>query len=92
MRLAEDMAELPEHILAKITLPGWFMERYPQDEWDIGPYPNFAALEPIRKERGAMRVTVIGKTTVKFLRLRELIDLYAQELRKTPELFYGSSP
>jgi aminoglycoside N3'-acetyltransferase len=91
MHLAERIVELPERILAKITPPGWFVEKYPKDEWewDIGPYPNFAKLEPICKERGIMRITVIGEATVKLLKLRELIDLYAQELRKNPELFYG---
>jgi len=93
MHLAEDMVQLPKHILDKITPPQWFVEKYPEDkwEWDIGPYPDFAKLEPICKERGVMQVTVIGGATIKLLKLRELIDLYIEELRRNPDLFYGEA-
>jgi len=40
------------------------------------------------KEHGIMKTVKIGEATVKLLKLRELIDLYAEYLRKTPDLFY----
>ena len=90
MHLAERMVQLPEHILKKITPPEWFVEKYPKDEWewDFGPYPDFVKLEPLCAERGIMRTTVIGGATVKLLKLRELVDLYAEELGKNPDRFY----
>lgn len=92
MHLAENMVQLPKHILEKITPPKWFAEKYPENEWewDVEPYPDFAKLEPICKERGIMKTTTIGKANVKLLRLRELIHLYAQELEKNPDIFYSS--
>lgn len=92
MHLAESMVKFPKHILDKITPPKWFVEKYPENEWewDVGPYPDFAKLEPICKERGIIKTTTIGKANVKLLRLRELINLYAQELEKNPDMFYSS--
>jgi aminoglycoside 3-N-acetyltransferase len=91
MHLAESMVQFPKHILEKITPPEWFVEKYPEDEWewDIGPYPDFAKLEPLCKEHGIMKTVTIGKATVRLLRLRELIDLYAEALRENPDMFYG---
>lgn len=51
-------------------------------------YPNFEKLEVPCRERGIMRSVLIGESTVKLLRLRELIDLFAEYLEKAPELFY----
>lgn len=92
MHLAESIVKFPTHILEKITPPKWFVEKYPENEWewDMGPYPDFAKLEPICKERGIMKTTTIGKANTKLLRLRELIHLYAQELEKNPDMFYSS--
>lgn len=94
MHLAESMVQLPKHILEKITPPEWFVEKYPEDEWewDVGPYPDFAKLEPMCKAHGIMRTTTIGNATVRLLRLRELIDLYAEALGENPYMFYGEKP
>ena len=35
-----------------------------------------------------MKSVLVGESTVKRFRLRELIDLYAEYLEKAPELFY----
>lgn len=93
MHLAESMVQFPKHMLEKITPPKWFVEKYPQNEWewDVGPYPDFAKMEPICKEHGIMKTTTIGKATVKLLRLRELIDLYVEALRSNPDMFYGEA-
>jgi hypothetical protein len=67
--------------------------KYPENEWerDVGPYPAFAKLEPLCHKQGIMRTTTIGKATVKLLRLRELIELYAQELAKNPDMLYSEA-
>jgi len=94
MHLAEEQVQLPPHILEKIESPPKPLEDYGPDlgwpEWDIGygPYPDFAKMEEPCKEHGVMKTVKIGEATVKLLRLRELIDLYAESLRKTPDLFY----
>ena len=90
MHLAERLGQLPEHILKKITPPKGFVEKSPKDEWewDLGPYPDFAKLEPLCAERGIMRTAVIGGATVKLLKLRELVGLDAEELGKNPDRFY----
>ena len=94
MHLAEERVQLPPHILEKIRPPPELLENYGPDlgwpEWDIGygPYPEFAKMEDPCKDHGIMKTVKIGEATVKLLRLRELIDLYAEYLRKTPDLFY----
>jgi len=94
MHLAEERVQLPPRILEKIEPPPELLEKYGPDlgwpEWDIGygPYPDFAKMEEPCKEHGVMKTVKIGEATVKLLRLRELIDLYAEYLRKTPDLFY----
>lgn len=94
MHLAESMVQFPKHILEKITPPKWFVEKYPEEdwEWDVGPYPDFAKLEPMCEAHGIMKATTIGRATVKLLRLRELIELYTEALRKNPDMFYGERP
>lgn len=93
MHLAEKRVRFPGRILEKITPPKWFAEKYPEGEWewDIGPYPDFAKLRQPCLERGIMRVTKIGKSTLRLVRLRELIDLYVEYLEKDPDLFYHAS-
>ena len=94
MHLAEKRVQLPPHILERIEPPRELLEKYGPDlgwpEWDIGcgPYPNFARMEEPCKQRGIMKTVKIGEATVKLIRLRELIDLYAAHLRKNPDLFY----
>jgi len=94
MHLAEKQVQLPSHVLEKIEPPSELLEKYGPDlgwpEWDIGygPYPDFVKMEEPCKEHGMMKTITIGEATVKMLRLRELIDLYAEYLRKNPDLFY----
>jgi len=94
MHLAERQVQLPPHILEKIEPPRELLEKYGEDlgwpEWDtgFGPYPDFAKMEEPSREHGIMKTVKIGEATVKLLRLRELIDLYAEYLRKNPDLFY----
>ncbi len=96
MHLAEERVQLPPHILEKITPPPELLEKYGADlgwpKWDIGygPYPNFAKMEEPCKEQGIMKMVKIGESTVKLLRLRELIDLYAEYLRRNPDVFYAT--
>jgi len=86
MHLAEELVVLPEHILKKITPPKWFVEKYPEDEWewDFGPYPEFSKLEEPCQKHKRMKTIKVGEATLKLVRLRELIDLYVEYLRKTP--------
>jgi len=91
MHLAEKRVQFPEHILKKITPPKWFVEKYPEDEWewDFGPYPDFAKLTEPCVKRGIMKSVKVGEATLRLVRLRELIDLYVEYLKKDPDLFYG---
>lgn len=93
MHLAEKRVQFPEHILKKITPPKWFVEKYPEGEWewDFGPYPDFAKLTEPCVKRGIMKSVKVGEATLRLVRLRELIDLYVEYLKKDPNLFYGKS-
>lgn len=94
MHLAEERVQLPQHILDKIQPPQELLERYGVDlgwpEWDLGygPYPDFLKMEEPCKEYGIVKEVKIGEAVVKLLRLKELIDLYAEYLRRNPDLFY----
>ncbi|MEM3696002.1 MAG: AAC(3) family N-acetyltransferase [Candidatus Bathyarchaeia archaeon] len=90
MHLAENMVQLPKHILEKITPPKWFVEKYPENEWewDVGPYPNFAKLEKPCLKHEIMKTVKVGKATLKLVKLKELINLYVEYLRKKPDIFY----
>jgi len=91
MHLAEKRVTFPEHILKKITPPKWFVEKYPEDEWewDIGPYPDFAKLTQPCLDLGMMRVIKVGKSALRLVKLRELIELYVEYLEKNPDIFYS---
>lgn len=90
MHLAENYVQLPEHILKKITPPPELIKKYPESEWDIGfgPYPDFAKMEKICEKHGIVKTTTIGEATVKLLKLRDLVELYAEALRNDPDMFY----
>jgi aminoglycoside 3-N-acetyltransferase len=90
MHLAEEQVQFPRHILERITPPKWFIEKYPdgQWEWDVGPYPDFAKLEEPCLKNKIMKTTKVGDATLKLVRLRELINLYVEYLRENPDLFY----
>jgi aminoglycoside 3-N-acetyltransferase len=90
MHLAEKRVRFPEHILKKITPPKWFVEEYPEGEWewDVGPYPDFAKLTQPCFERGIMKTAKVGEATLKLVKLRKLIDLYVEYLERYPDLFY----
>ena len=92
MHLAEDRVVFPEHILERITPPKWFVEKYPKDkwEWDFGPYPEFSKMEKPCRKRKIMKTIKVGEATMKLVRLRELIDLYVEYLRKNPDHFYAT--
>ena len=92
MHLAEELVVLPKHILEKITPPKWFAEKYPEDEWewDFGPYPEFSKMEEPCQKHEIMKTTKVGDTTLKLVRLRELIDLYVKYLRKNLDQFYAT--
>lgn len=92
MHLAEKRVRFPERILKKITPPKWLLEKYPEGkwEWDFGPYPDFAKLTKPCLERGIMKTVTVGESTVRLVRLRDLIDLYVEYLEKDPDLFYGA--
>ena len=93
MHLAEKRVRFPDHILKKITPPKWFVEKYPEEEWewDVGPYPDFAKLTQPCVERGIMKIVKVGRSTLRLAKLRELIDLYVEYLERNPDLFYFTS-
>jgi aminoglycoside 3-N-acetyltransferase len=93
MHLAEKLVHFPESILKKITPPKWFVEKYPEGEWewDMGPYPDFVKLTEPCFERGIMKTVKVGNASLKLVKLRELIDLYAEYLEKDPDLFYSTA-
>jgi len=94
MHLAEEHVQLPPDILEKLKPPEELIEIYGPDlgwpKWDIGfgPYPNFGKMEKPCTEHSIIKTVKIGEAEVKLLRLRELIDLYTEYLRKNPHLFY----
>jgi len=90
MHLAEERVTLPRHIADKLALPAEAQQKYPPGEWciDGGPYPDFVLMEGPCQDRGLLKMTRIGDSVVKLIRLRELIDLYAEYLRNCPEAFY----
>ncbi len=90
MHLAEQYVELPGYITKKLEMPAELRDRYPPDEWVLGfgPYPDFLLMEGPCQERGIMKLCKIGEATVRLVKLRELVDLYAEYLRNYPEVFY----
>ncbi len=90
MHLAERDVQLPKHILKKITPPPELEERCERKhiEFGFGSYPDFARMEEPCLRKGIMKVATVGEATLKLLRLRDLIDLYAEYLRTNPDLFY----
>jgi aminoglycoside 3-N-acetyltransferase len=93
MHLAERRVQFPERILKKIAPPKWFVEKYPEGvwEWDFGPYPDFVKLTQPCVERGIVKSVKVGEATLRLVKLRELIDLYVEYLKKNPDLFYGGA-
>ena len=90
MHLAEDGIELPSYITSRMEMPKELAEKYPSDQWEIGygPYPDFMLMEGPCQEEGIMSLVRIGDAVVRRVRLRKLIALYAEYLRKCPEAFY----
>jgi aminoglycoside 3-N-acetyltransferase len=90
MHIAEDRIRLPKHIIEKTTMPKWFTEKCPESDWDVGygPYPDSSKMEEPCLQHEIMRIVNIGKAPLKLVRLRDLIDLYAEYLRKNPDSFY----
>ncbi|MEM2939525.1 MAG: AAC(3) family N-acetyltransferase [Candidatus Bathyarchaeia archaeon] len=94
MHLAESRVQLPRNILEKIQPPQELIRKYGEDlgwpRWDIGfgPYPDFAKMEEPCRKHGIMKTARVGKSEIKLLRLKELIDLYAKYLEKNPDIFY----
>jgi aminoglycoside N3'-acetyltransferase len=95
MHLAEEHVQLPRYILERTTIPAELHAKYPADQWELGygSYPDFTLMEGPCQERGIMKLVRIGDAVVRLVRLRELIDLYANYLRSCPEAFYhGCAP
>jgi len=90
MHQAEKRVQFPEHIRKRITPPRELLEKYPEDkwEWDFGPYPDFSKMEEPCLQQGIMKTVKVGEATLKLVRLRELVDLYTEYLKKNPDLFY----
>lgn len=90
MHLAETRVRLPARIREKITPPRWFVEQFPEREWewDVGPYPDFAQLTRPCLERGIMKAGTVGNAALRLVKLRDLIDLYVEYLEKDPDRFY----
>ena len=90
MHLAEEHVQLPRYIREKTTLPPELRRKYPPDQWEVGygPYPDFQFMEGPCQDTAIMKLTRIGEAVVRLVRLRELINLYADYLRRCPEAFY----
>jgi len=90
MHLAEELVQFPKHILEKVTPPKWVIEKYPAPEWDFdfGPYPNFAKMEEPCLKHKIMKTVKVGKAILKLVGLKDLINLYTEHLRRSPDLFY----
>lgn len=90
MHLAEERVTFPNHILEKITPPKWFVEKYPEDqwEWDVGPYPVFAKMKHPCLKHKIMKTATVGEATLTLVKLKELIDLYEKHLKEDPAPFY----
>jgi aminoglycoside 3-N-acetyltransferase len=90
MHLGEEGIELPRYITSKMAMPAELREKYPEDQWETGygPYPDFILMEGPCQEKGIMTLVRVGDAVVRRVRLRELIALYAEYLRESPEIFY----
>jgi aminoglycoside 3-N-acetyltransferase len=91
MHLAEERVQLPKHIIEKTTMPKWLAEKYPEQEWDVGygPYPDFAKMDELALENKIMKKAKVGEATLKLFKLKEMVNLYAEHLKRNPDLFYG---
>ncbi|MCE9616071.1 MAG: AAC(3) family N-acetyltransferase [Lentisphaerae bacterium] len=90
MHLAErTVVKLPERILARMTPPPELVARHPGLSLVFGPYPDFSKMEGPCREAGIMRDGRIGAAMVSLVRLRALVELYAQALQADPDRFYG---
>lgn len=90
MHLAEEGIQIPQHIIDQTTPPPELRKKYEKESigYGFGPYPDFGLMEEPCSKHGIMKIAEIGEATVKLLKLRELIDLYASYLRKNPDIFY----
>jgi len=93
MHLTEERVQIPKRILDKTTLPQELREKYPENEWDVGfgPYPDFPKMEEPYFKHKIIKTVKIGKATVKIARLRDMIDLFAEYLKRNPDSFYTPS-
>jgi len=93
MHLAEERVQLPKRILDKTTLPQALRQKYPESEWDVGfgPYPDFPKMEEPYLKRKIIKTVKVGEATVKMARLRVMIDLFAEYLKRNPDSFYTQS-
>lgn len=90
MHLAEQYVQLPQRILDRTTPPEELAKQYRSEEihFGFGPYPDFELMEEPCRECGIMKSVKLGEADVKMVRLRELVDLYAEYLRRDPDRFY----
>ena len=80
-----DPPEALKRLMEKYESQGlWVYVQYP----GMLCYPDFVKLDETCRRRGVMRTAHVGEAEAKLLRLRELIDLYAQYLTDRPETFY----
>jgi aminoglycoside 3-N-acetyltransferase len=90
LHLGEEGITLPDYILRKITMPAALREKYPEGEWEIGygPYPDFVLLEGPCQAKGLMQLARVGNAVIRYARLRDLVELYADYVRWCPEVFF----
>ncbi len=90
LHLAEQYVTLPEDILESITLTQEQLEKYPKPEWEVyrHPYPSFEYIDEPCRRAGILKMTKIGNAEIRLVRLRELIDLYIEELKTNPYTYY----
>jgi len=91
------VADLAQY-LAKVQPPPALkelMDRYKAAGFEVKvaypgilTYPQFGKMEEPSMRAGVLKTTKVGEATLKLARLKELIDLYADYLTKTPDMFY----
>jgi len=91
---AEEIAEVPYHIQpdlaeAKIIAEDGREIVVPIKLHRYGPERDFNIMEDRFKREGIMKIGKIGKSTIRLLKAKEMIEAIVDELRKDPNALFG---
>ena len=88
MHLSEDIAKPPQYLRRE--------EANREREVDgrkvravEGPWADFTKMEEAYLQRGIMKTGTIGEATVRLLKARPMVELFAEALRQNPDRFYS---